>query len=153
VLLSPIERLAARAPGAFGVKVNPMLQLPPAATLAPHGAVCVSAKSPGLAPAKVIVLIVKADVPVLVRTTMCEGLVELTNRLPKSMLAGSNITEPDEIAMDAKTNFVLSDTEVAVNVTGPFAGTDAGAVNIAALPLDVVAGEMVPQAGEQEVEF
>jgi hypothetical protein len=84
---------------------------------------------------------------------MCEGLVELTSQLPKSMLAGSNITEPDEIAMDAETNFVLSDTEVAVNVTDPFAGTDAGAVKVAALPLDVVAGEMVPQAGEQEVEF
>jgi hypothetical protein len=154
VLLSVIERVAARAPGAFGVNVIPMLQLAPAATPLPHGAVCVSAKSPGFVPVNAIVFTVKADVPVLVRITVCAALVELTNQLPKSMLVGTSITVPSEIAIDAELDFVLSETDVAFRVTGPFGGTDAGAVKVAGLPLLVVAGEIFPQVvGEHEVEF
>ncbi len=57
----------------------------------------------------------------------------------------------------ALANFVVSATEVAVRVTDGLGthlisqndGTPAGAVYVAAAPLAVLAGEIVPQAGEQ----
>jgi hypothetical protein len=51
----------------------------------------------------------------------------------------------------AEADFVVSATEVAVIVTPAGAGTPEGAVYVTAVPLGVLAGETVPQAGEQFV--
>lgn len=154
LLLSLIDKLAVRVPAAVGVNVIAMLQLLPAAALLPQGVGWVRAKSPGSVPVKVNGFIVKADVPVFVRTTDCGKLgVEFRYLLPKSRLVGTSMTVPVEIEMDAELVFVLSVTEMAVSVTGPLGGTAAGAVYVAAVPLGVVGGETVPQAGEQAVEF
>jgi hypothetical protein len=45
-------------------------------------------------------------------------------------------------------DLVASETDVAVTVTAGFAGTVAGAVNVAGLPLNVTAGAIEPQPGE-----
>jgi hypothetical protein len=128
VLLSAIERLAVRLLTALGVNVIPILHVLPAATLFPQGVAVESAKSAASAPVKVNVLTAKSDAPVFVRTTVCTGLVVFTRRLPKLMLAGSSMTAPVEIVMVAETDFVLSETDVAVSVTGPLAGREGGAV-------------------------
>ena len=62
--LSVRMRAALRVPLAVGVKVTLIVQLPPAATLDPH--VLVSAKSLGLAPARVRLEMLRAALPVLV---------------------------------------------------------------------------------------
>jgi hypothetical protein len=128
VLLSLMDRLAVREPVEAGLKVRPMLQLLPAATLVPQGVACVNVKSPGSLPVKVIAVTLRADAPVFVRTTVCTALVVLISLLPKSRLEGTSSTVPVETAMVALSNLELSEIEVAVSVTGPLAGTDAGAV-------------------------
>jgi len=145
--------LAVRVPDAFGVNVTAIVQLLPAATLLPQGLGWESAKSTASVPEKVIALTVKADVPVLVSSTLFGALVELTTLRPKKRLVGTSMTVPVEIVMDAELNLLVSETDVAVSVTGPLAGTEAGAVKLAAVPLGVVAGETVPQAGEHDAEF
>src|SRR5207249_1450255 len=51
----------------------------------------------------------------------------------------------------AVADFVASAADVATTLTFGFAGTVHGAVYVAALPLEVVAGAMVPQLGEHGV--
>jgi len=51
----------------------------------------------------------------------------------------------------AEAETVVSATEVATIVTFAFSGTLTGAVYVAAVPLEVVAGAMVPQPGEHDV--
>ena len=51
----------------------------------------------------------------------------------------------------AVADFVLSAADVATTLTFGLAGTVPGAVYVAALPLEVVAGTMVPQLGEHGV--
>ncbi|PYU51274.1 MAG: hypothetical protein DMG48_10540 [Acidobacteria bacterium] len=51
----------------------------------------------------------------------------------------------------AVADFVASAADVATTLTFGFAGTVPGAVYVAALPLEVVAGAMVPQLGEHGV--
>src|SRR5437667_444506 len=55
------------------------------------------------------------------------------------------------VAAVAVAEAVVSATEVATMVTSAFTGTLPGAVYVAAVPLGVVAGAMVPQPGEQDV--
>jgi hypothetical protein len=148
-----MDRLALREPVERGLKVTPMLQLLPAATLVPHGLACVDAKSPGLVPVKVTWFTVRADVPVLVSTMVCGWLTLFTNLEPKSKFIGTSSTVPFDTVMVAAAALVLSETDVAVRVTGPFAGTEAGAVKVTGAPLAVLDGVIVPQTGEQEVEF
>src|ERR1035441_2664132 len=64
---------APRLPAAVGVNVTEMLQLPPAATLAPQVLVC--AKSPGLVPATATLVIVRGAEPVLLSVTDWAALV------------------------------------------------------------------------------
>jgi uncharacterized protein YqcC (DUF446 family) len=71
--LSVMVTDAPRLPAAVGVNVTEMLQLPPAATLAPQVLVC--AKSPGLVPATAMLVTVKAAVPVLLSVTDWAALV------------------------------------------------------------------------------
>jgi lipoprotein-anchoring transpeptidase ErfK/SrfK len=72
---------------------------------------------------------------------------------PKSRLAGISFTLPGAIVMVAVAAFVVSATEVAVTVTLASAGTVAGAAKVAAFPVPVVDGSMLPQAVEQSTPF
>lgn len=73
MLLSVMVSEAVRAEAAVGVKVTLMVQLPLAATELPQVFVC--AKSPGLAPVNVMLLIARAVFPVLFSVTACAALV------------------------------------------------------------------------------
>jgi hypothetical protein len=71
-----IERDALRVAATVGVKVTLMVQLAPAATLAPQVLVC--AKSPGLAPVIVMPLMDSVELPVFDRVTFWAALVVFT---------------------------------------------------------------------------
>jgi hypothetical protein len=71
-----IVRVALRVAATVGVKVRLMVQLAPAATLAPQVLVC--AKSPGLAPVIVMPLMDSAELPVFDRVTVWPALVVFT---------------------------------------------------------------------------
>ena len=66
-------RFAARAPVAVGLNVTLMVQFAAPASVAGHALVW--AKSPGFAPARPMLVMVKAAVPVLDRVTICAALV------------------------------------------------------------------------------
>ena len=77
--LSAMETLALRLPLFVGVKVTLIVQFDPAASvLDPVGQVLDWAKSPALVPARLILLIVRAPVPLLVSVTVWAALVVLT---------------------------------------------------------------------------
>src|SRR3989454_10060903 len=90
--------VAARAPGAAGVNVNVKVQLADAATGPPASGQGVvpepaTAKSPGLAPAGVMVVRVGLAVPPLVRVTVWARLLVVPTRwLPKATLFADNVT-------------------------------------------------------------
>ena len=65
--LSGIVMEALRLPAAVGVNVTEKLQLPPAGRPVPQALVC--AKSPGLAPVRAMLPMVKVPVPVLLSVT------------------------------------------------------------------------------------
>jgi hypothetical protein len=71
--LSAMLTAAVRVPVAVGVNVTLIVQLPPTASEPLH--VVVSAKSPTLAPIRLMRVIVKLAVPVLVTVTLCTALV------------------------------------------------------------------------------
>ena len=85
---------AARLPEAVGVKVTFTVQLAPIAKLLLQLFVC--EKSPACAPVTVMLAMVKAMVPVLVKVTACAGLADPTYSLPKEMLAGARETAADK---------------------------------------------------------
>jgi hypothetical protein len=68
VALSVRATAPVNVPAAAGVKVRLIVQLAPAATLVPQ--VLVWAKSPGLAPERAMLEMVKAALPVLFRVTV-----------------------------------------------------------------------------------
>jgi hypothetical protein len=123
-----MDRLALRLPLEAALNVIPILQMLPFATLLPQGLVGESAKSAEFVPVKVIGFIVKAEVPVFVSVTVSAELVVFTRWTPKSRLAGTSITVPVVTVMLALLDFVLSETEAAVRVTGLEDGTEPGAV-------------------------
>lgn len=84
-----MERDAVRDPIAVGAKVTVRLHLAPAATLAPHVLVC--AKSPGLAPAKVMFDMLKVTLPVLVSVTDCGTVVAAMFSCPNARLAAERL--------------------------------------------------------------
>jgi hypothetical protein len=88
--LSAILSVAVRAPVAEGVNVTAIVHPAPAATELPQ--VLFSAKSPALVPVRARLLILKAVVPVLVRVTICTGLVMATDPLLKVRLLGEKLT-------------------------------------------------------------
>ena len=71
--LSVILTEAVRPPEAVGVKVTVIVQLLLAPTEVPQ--LLLSPKSPVLLPVRVMLVMVKVALPVLVRVTLCEGLV------------------------------------------------------------------------------
>jgi hypothetical protein len=86
--LSVTERFAVRAPVAVGLKVTPMLQLAPAARVAPQ--VVVLAKSPALVPVNAMLVILILAFPVFDNVTVRELLVVLTNCTAKAKEVGES---------------------------------------------------------------
>src|SRR2546425_8105931 len=89
--------VAARPPVAAGVNVTVKAQLADAATGPPargHGATPepATAKSPGFEPARAMLVMLRVAVPLLVRVTVCAGLVVLRRRSPKARLVGAKVT-------------------------------------------------------------
>src|SRR2546422_3549826 len=71
--------VAVRALAAVGVNVRLTRQLAPATTVAPFVQVvpAAMAKSPGFEPARAMLVMLRVGVPLLVRVTVCTGLVVL----------------------------------------------------------------------------
>src|SRR3989442_452938 len=89
--------VAVRAPVAAGVNVTVKAQLADAATGPPargHGATPepATAKSPGFKPARAMLVMLRVAVPLLVRVTVCTGLVVLRRWAPKARLVGAKVT-------------------------------------------------------------
>ena len=99
------------------------MQDAPAATLVPQ----VFAVTENPLPVMSVLVMVKAEVPVLVRVVVAE-LVRPVFTEPKFKLAGTTLTVPLVTVIVALADFVASVTEVAVSVTVAGVGTDAGAV-------------------------
>lgn len=88
--LSATVTVAFRAPSAVGVNVALTAQLAPTAKLAgDSGQVLVVAKSPGLVPPKVILVMISGPVPVLVITLVRSALPCPWAWLPKLRAAGT----------------------------------------------------------------
>lgn len=90
VALSVIVREAVRVPQDVGANVTLIVQVPPATMLLLQ--VLVSAKSPGLAPANVMLVMDRDAFPVLLRVTDWAALVVLTDWLAKVKLEGERPT-------------------------------------------------------------
>src|SRR3989454_1070836 len=89
--------VAVRPPVAAGVNVTVKAQLADAATGPPargHGATPepATAKSPGFEPARAMLVMLREAVPLLVRVTVCTGLVVLRRWSPKARLVGAKVT-------------------------------------------------------------
>src|SRR3989442_1291636 len=103
--------VAARAPGAAGVNVNVKVQLADAATDPPASGQGVvpepaTAKSPGLAPARVMLVRLSVAVPPLVRVTVWSRLLVVPTRwLPNALLVG------ESVAVGGVTPVPVSDTD------------------------------------------
>src|SRR3989442_5051048 len=89
---------AARAPGAAGVKLTPIVQLAPEVTEpAPVGQVLPAAKAKSAACAPVMVMLVRFSgaASLLVSVTICPTLVVPTRWLPYARLAAARVTAGD----------------------------------------------------------
>src|SRR3989441_378678 len=86
--------VAVRAPAAVGVNVRVRRRLAPATTVAPFVQVvpAAMAKSPGFEPARAMLVMLRVAVPLLVRVTVCTGLVVLRRWSPKARLVGAKVT-------------------------------------------------------------
>src|SRR6516164_1691147 len=115
-----------------------MLHKAPAATVLPQ--VFDSAKSPALAPPIVRPLIESAEGPIFVRTATCDGTGQPCFPLqPLNVIStGTRLTLPLVSVTVAAAELVGSVAEAAVSVTVPLAGSAAGALYVAGLPLAVL---------------
>src|SRR5438128_2414876 len=91
---SVMVTVAVRALAAVGVNVRLRRQLAPATTVAPFVQVvpAAMAKSPGFKPARAMLVMLRVAVPLLVRVTVCTGLVVLRRWSPKARLVGAKVT-------------------------------------------------------------
>src|SRR2546428_1840458 len=91
---SVMVTVAVRALAAVGVNVRLTRQLAPATTVAPFVQVvpAAMAKSPGFKPARTMLVMLRVAVPLLVRVTVCTGLVVLRRWSPKARLVGAMVT-------------------------------------------------------------
>lgn len=141
-LLSVMVRTALYATALTGLKVTVRSQETPRATLEPQAFV-VRENSPGLVPVKVVLVMVRAEVPVLVNVVV-KALVRPSLTVPKFKLAGTIFTVPLVTVTVAPADLVVSLTEVAVTVTVAGVGTPTGAVYVVGAPLNVLVSENVP---------
>src|SRR5437870_2028502 len=86
--------VAVSALAAVGVDVRLTSKLAPATTVAPFVQVvpAAMAKSPGFKPARAMLVMLRVAVPLLVRVTVCTGLVVLRRWSPKARLVGAKVT-------------------------------------------------------------
>src|SRR2546422_7278799 len=89
-----LSTVAVRALAAVGVNVRLRRQLAPATTVAPFVQVvpAAMAKSPGFKHARAMLVMMRVAVPLLVRVTVCAGLVVLRRWSPKARLVGAKVT-------------------------------------------------------------
>jgi hypothetical protein len=87
--LSVMLSEAVRAAVAEGVKSIALVHVPPAATDEPQ--VLVSVKSAESAPAKAMLVMLKAALPVLFRVTVCGELTVSTDSFPNARLEGESL--------------------------------------------------------------
>src|SRR5437879_13237832 len=123
---SVMVTVAVRALAAVGVNVRLRRQLAPATTVAPFVQVvpAAMAKSPGFEPARAMLVMLRVAVPLLVRVTVCTGLVVLRRwapkdrkRRPQNSTEGSTISASDS---DCKL-LAASSVMVTVAVRAPVA--------------------------------
>jgi hypothetical protein len=76
----------------------------------------------------VMLLMVSAELPVLVRIVVWAGLLRPVSSDPKSRSSGTSFTLPEETVIVSASDLLESDAEVAVSVTLGLDGTLAGAV-------------------------
>jgi len=104
VALSVRVTEAAKDPLAAGMNVTLTVQLAPAATLPPQLLLC--AKSPGFAPVSLMLLMLKAALPVLLSVEVWAELVVPTAWLPKARVVG------DKLAVGCPTPTPVPDKEM-----------------------------------------
>lgn len=160
VSLSAIDRFPLKEPVLVGVNVTEMVHEPPAARVVAElpwqkpedGAVGIEN---GPVPVMVWLVMLRAELPVLVsvsgRVLVGCGVVGVILRLPNFKSVGINLTVPAVRVMVGPTDLVPSATDVAVMITIAFVGTVLGAAYVVGVPLAVLAGVIVPHAGEQAV--
>src|SRR5256712_478744 len=92
---SVMVTVAVRALAAVGVNVRLTRQLAPATTVAPFVQVvpAAMAKSPGFKPARTMLVMLRVAVPLLVRVTVCTGLVVMSRCVPKSRFVCALVTD------------------------------------------------------------
>src|SRR5437870_2969682 len=92
---SVMVTVAVRALAAVGVNVRLRRQLAPATTVAPFVQVvpAAMAKSPGFEPARAMLVMLRVAVPLLVRVTVCAGLVVLRRRVAEDRSEGEKVTD------------------------------------------------------------
>src|SRR2546425_3832128 len=85
--------VAVRALAAVGVNVRLRRQLAPATTVAPFVQVvpAAMAKSPGFEPARAMLVMLRVAVPLLVRVTVCTGMVLQRRWARDSRLVGGTV--------------------------------------------------------------
>src|SRR3989442_1211546 len=90
--------VAARAPVAAGANVTVKVQLakgaigPPASGQGAAPEPATATKSPGFVPARTMLVMLRVAVPLLVRVTVCAGLLRLTRWTPKARLLRAKVT-------------------------------------------------------------
>lgn len=134
-------------PAVLAVRVTLIVHEVAGRTLVPQVFVCEKA-----ALAEMLVIL-SAAAPVLVTVMVCAAGGHRLNLQAKFKLSGTSCTVPLVSVMVALFDFVLSVTEIAFKLTLVLAGNVEGPVNVAAVPLAVLEGLTVPQAGEHTVPF
>ncbi len=153
-LLSAKETDAVKVPTANGLNVTVIVQLEPAVRLAAQS--FDSWKRVGLGPVMEMLLMVSGAAPVSVKAIVCEGGGQRFRGRSlqlKLRLEGMIFAVPPLRVMTALADLLVSATADALRITAELAGSDAGPVNVVAVPLGVLAGLTVPHAGEQLVPF
>src|SRR5215467_9226499 len=92
VALSVTFKVAESEPATTGVNVTLTVQLAPAATLDPQSLFCV--KLPGLLPPMAMLLMFSATLWLLLRITLCAGLLVPVACAPNAMLVGETVALP-----------------------------------------------------------
>jgi hypothetical protein len=90
VVVSLMVIAAVIAPAVVGAKCPWMVQFAPAARLVPQ--LLENANADAFVPVTVMLLMSRAALPVLVKVTLCEGLVDPTCKLPNDKLVADNDT-------------------------------------------------------------
>src|SRR5947209_3062997 len=142
---SVMVTVAVRAPVAAGVKLMLIVQLAPGATEpAPVGQVLPAAKAKSAACAPMMVMLVRFSgaPPLLVRVTVCAGLVVPTRWLPKGLLVA------ESVAVGGVTPVPVSDTDCGLSAASSVMFTVAARAPVAAGVKLMLIVQLAPGATE-----